>query len=486
MLDRCLRQFSALTDTAQWPMGALATATRKLVSTGQTASACQLLQTSASMDHRGFTQCLATLRTLDNPELKLAFVRDELSFRLYAHRLASYDTSPPAAAFFVPALSIRIDDPGIRDAVKQYYTDINGLLARAEPSTVERLVSEAGAWCFRLQNTEPIALLTHHLIASASDLSDDDCAGLLTAYLRTLRNFHMLHYTSRTQQAANKASRTTPRPLSATCVGQPGHSAYFTDIMSTFAATRTAILAEYLRRGIEPSIEALAILHSHLAACGHAAESHGLAATILPLIPPSATGQYAPGRLAAQAYYEHMLLSLAEQPRRMLQLFEHVLGHHNVDVPEFRHRMVDQTVTLYIRHGHFAGFGFFRLERPFIRLVNRPWFSTAYLNRVRPRFWALHMFLRQRRYVPRLRLHNKQLRIHKLDIYTMGVTAIPSPAKMKAQKVDLSIAPICTEDIHTALNIFLNSIPRNKLGPGIWSTDWMLKHQTKMVVSSGS
>ncbi|KAJ2322014.1 hypothetical protein IWW52_000372 [Coemansia sp. RSA 2704] len=99
---------------------------------------------------------------------------------------------------------------------------------------------------------------------------------------------------------------------------------------------------------------------------------------------------------------------------------------------------------------------------------------------MRPRFWALHMFLRRRSYVPRLRLHSKQLRIHKLNTYTLGITAIPSAAKMHAQRIDTDIAPVCAKDVSTALNIYLNSIPRNKLGSEIWSTDWVVKHQTRM------
>ncbi|KAJ2328443.1 hypothetical protein IWW51_001203 [Coemansia sp. RSA 2702] len=128
------------------------------------------------------------------------------------------------------------------------------------------------------------------------------------------------------------------------------------------------------------------------------------------------TGQYAVGRLAAQAFYEQILFSLAQQPRRMLQLFEHILGHHGVDIPEFCQRIVDQT----------------------------------------------------------------QLRIHKLNTYTLGITAIPSAAKMHAQRIDTDIAPVCAKDVSTALNIYLNSIPRNKLGSEIWSTDWVVKHQTRM------
>ncbi|KAJ2317527.1 hypothetical protein IWW52_003077, partial [Coemansia sp. RSA 2704] len=245
--------------------------------------------------------------------------------------------------------------------------------------------------------------------------------------------------------------------------------------------TRDTIVAEYLRRGIEPSPECLAILQSHIASCGEHKRSQCLAARTLPLVPPSMTGQYAVGRLAAQAFYEQILFSLAQQPRRMLQLFEHILGHHGVDIPEFCQRIVDQTVCLYLQHKHFTGFGFFPLERQFVRFVSRPRFTAAYLNRVRPRFWALHMFLRRRSYVPRLRLHSKQLRIHKLNTYTLGITAIPSAAKMHAQRIDTDIAPVCAKDVSTALNIYLNSIPRNKLGSEIWSTDWVVKHQTRMV-----
>ncbi|KAJ2706274.1 hypothetical protein H4S00_007095 [Coemansia sp. D1744] len=65
----------------------------------------------------------------------------------------------------------------------------------------------------------------------------------------------------------------------------------------------------------------------------------------------------------------------------------------------------------------------------------------------------------------------------------MGVTAIPSIAKMQAQHVDMAIDPVQQEDVFTALNIFFNSTPRNKLGADKWSTEYMLRHQTKMIVS---
>ncbi|KAJ2543886.1 hypothetical protein GGF49_001733 [Coemansia sp. RSA 1853] len=483
-LDRCLLLFALHTDAAHWPMRALALSVQKLVSLHQTEAACQLLQASARRDHRAFVQCMGTHAELNIPQVKLAMLQDELSFRLHHHCQPTATDLPSMTAFFVPLLETRITDPGIKSAVTEYYTQMADALETAQPQHMSDLVSEAASWSFRLQSIEPIVLLTHHITTSARKLSNDECSSLLIAYVRALRCFHMMHYTARILQppTSYRWTRHAIPSLAMPTTSDSKGQTWYTDCMSTLRATRTALCTELLRRGIEPPHDALLTIHSHFACTGHK-ETHALAARLLPLVPPSLTSIHAPFHMVVQAYYEHTLLSLALQPRRLTTLFEHILTHHNVDSHAFRRRIVDQTVYMYIRHEHFVNWGWFRLERPFIRIVDRPRFSTTYLNMVRPRFWALHVFLRNRKYVPRLRLHNKQLRIHKLDLYTMGVTAIPSSAKMQAQKIDMSIDPVQTEDIYTALNIFFNSTPRNKLGADKWSAEWMLKHQTKMIVS---
>ncbi|KAJ2501495.1 hypothetical protein GGH96_001914 [Coemansia sp. RSA 1972] len=484
-LDRCLDLFKLHTDTAHWPMSALALCVQKLVSLDQIEAACQLLQASARREYQAFVQCMGTFAELSTPQLKLVMLQDEMSFRLHYHRqIEPTEQIPPMTAFFVPVLETRITDPGIKSAVTKYYTKIADILVTAQPQKLSDLVLEAAAWSFRLQNIEPIVLLTHHFTNTARQLSDDECSTLLIAYVRALRCFHMMHYTTRVLQprTSHRWIRNAIPSLSSPTTSDAKGSVWYTDCMSTLQTTRNALCAELLRRGIEPPLDTLLTLHSHFACTGHI-ETHALAARILPLVPPSLTSIHMPYHMLAQSFYEHTLLSLVLQPRRLIQLFEHILTHHSVDSHAFRRRIVDQTVDAYIRHGHFVNWGWFRLERPFIRIVDRPRFSTAYLNVVRPRFWALHVFLRNRKYVPRVRLHNKQLRIHKLDIYTMGVTAIPSIAKMQAQNIDMSIEPVQTDDIYTALNIFFNSTPRNNLGKEKWSPEYMLKHQTKMIVS---
>ncbi|KAJ2833584.1 hypothetical protein J3B01_004346 [Coemansia erecta] len=484
-LNRCLDLFHLHTNTAHWPMHALALCIQKLVSLDQTAAACQLLQASARRDHQMFVQCMSTFAELNTPHVKLAMLQDELLFRLHYHRQTEpTELIPPMTAFFVPALETRITDPGIKPTVLEYYTNVAHILETAGPQKLSDLVLEAAAWSFRLQTIEPIVLLTHHFTTAARELSNDECSALLVAYVRALRSFHMMHYTTRVLRptTSHRWVRHTPSMLSSPTTSDAKGSVWYTDCMSTLRATRTALCAELLRRGIEPPLDSLLTLHSHFACTGHK-EAHALAARLLPLTPPSLTSIHTPYHMIVQSFYEHTLLSLALQPRRLIQLFEHILTHHSVDSHAFRRRIVDQTVYAYIRHEHFVNWGWFRLERPFIRIVDRPRFSTTYLNLVRPRFWALHVFLRNRKYVPRLRLHNKQLRIHKLDIYTMGVTAIPSIAKMQAQHVDMAIDPVQQEDVFTALNIFFNSTPRNKLGADKWSTEYMLRHQTKMIVS---
>ncbi|KAJ2393245.1 hypothetical protein H4S02_000320 [Coemansia sp. RSA 2611] len=486
-LGRILARLSSLTNAAQWPMNALAMAVRKLILRRERDSACRLLQLAANRNHREFIRCLAALQMPEDPMVRRTLVSDELLFRLDLHRRTAKDLSVYNAlsmtAFFEPTMAIRIGDGGVRHVIEKYYDSLGSVLEKASeisPAFIDALVSEAGAWSFRLQSAEPAVHLARSLLFGIRSISSLNCDAIMTAYLRILRNFGMLQYTRRALDAAQSSPTRRLLPLSSASVGLET-SVHYSDILSTFEATRDTIVAEYLRRGIEPSPECLAILQSHIASCGEHKRSQCLAARTLPLVPPSMTGQYAVGRLAAQAFYEQILFSLAQQPRRMLQLFEHILGHHGVDIPEFCQRIVDQTVCLYLQHKHFTGFGFFPLERQFVRFVSRPRFTAAYLNRMRPRFWALHMFLRRRSYVPRLRLHSKQLRIHKLNTYTLGITAIPSAAKMHAQRIDTDIAPVCAKDVSTALNIYLNSIPRNKLGSEIWSTDWVVKHQTRMV-----
>ncbi|KAJ2654584.1 hypothetical protein IWW48_006011 [Coemansia sp. RSA 1200] len=151
-----------------------------------------------------------------------------------------------------------------------------------------------------------------------------------------------------------------------------------------------------------------------------------------------------------------MPYSCRNRGRKLLQLFSHLMGHHGVDSIGFKIKLVELTICLFLRHRHFHGMGFYRLERVFVRYVDRPWFPTKYVNSVRLRFWALHMFLRQKQYIPNLRIRPYQFCTTRSNgVYRMEITAIPSKAKIKAQGISFALCPIAEEDVDTAIRIFM-------------------------------
>ncbi|KAJ1733492.1 hypothetical protein LPJ61_001534 [Coemansia biformis] len=488
-LEALLARLPPLAARAQWPLGALAIAIPRLVAADKHATACQLLQSVAAGDSREFSQRLSEAPELDDGPLKVALVQDELAIRLQCHHLAMRSSgcvsakALPMTAFFAPRLRVRLDNPAVRQSIEKYYADIGGLLQRAPAAAVtgalEALVSEASAWCYRLQSAEPLVLVVHALGPSMRPLAPAAARGLLAALVRALHSIDMAQFVHRACSAALGERRPSQQALAAAVTTH--WRARYVSILGGCDAVRRTLLAEYLRRGVRPSPEELAVLQGHLASCGHSVDAWTLAASILPVVSPSMTRPGQPCRLVAQAYYEQLLCGLAtHEPRRMLQLFDHLMGHHGVTTPEFRRRLADQAVVMFLRHGDFTGTGFYHLERLFIRHIRKPWFTTACLNHMRPRFWALHMFLRRRRYVPRFRLHRRQLYVHKNKEFVLGPTAIPSKAKLGTQAVDVKTVPVKGEDIDAAIEIYLHSAPRIA-ALGERSATWVLERQTRMV-----
>ncbi|KAJ2524532.1 hypothetical protein GGI11_000755, partial [Coemansia sp. RSA 2049] len=222
--------------------------------------------------------------------------------------------------------------------------------------------------------------------------------------------------------------------------------------MRGFTGTRNLILKEYLRHGIEPPPEALAIFAHHMRISGEHERAQDFAAAIMPQMFPQLTGVQSSGKQAVRAYYEWMLYSCQNRGRKLLQLFSHLMGHHGVDSIGFKIKLVELTICLFLRHKHFHGMGFYQLERVFVRYVDRPWFPTKYVNSVRLRFWTLHMFLRQKQYIPNLRIRPYQFCTTRSNgVYRMEITAIPSKAKIKAQGINFAPCPIVEEDVDTAI-----------------------------------
>ncbi|KAJ2870417.1 hypothetical protein GGH93_005588 [Coemansia aciculifera] len=491
--ELALEQFDRLTVQAKWPMGALVIAIRKLLVLGESDSAIRLLEVSAARSYHEFRRLVGEQSALDNDDFKLALLENELDIALRIHRdaivvdVASLPVPGlPRAAFFVPRLKLGFSDNGVADCIERYYASVGQLFQPRFPTPLlaRRLIVEAGSWGYRLQSAVPVLRLTSTL-CQATRSSDEGVQApeLLLEYTRLLRNMAMIRLTDQICSAKPASGQYTCPSLLA-----PTESikqvAIYEDPLIILEHTRRAILAEYLRQGLKPTPEALAILHGHLAASRHP-EANNLALRILPEISPSLVGQRYSGNLAIQAYYESLLLSCQRQPRRLLQLFVHLMGHHCVaSSPEFLRRIVDLTVVTYLRHGYFRGMGFFRLERVIIRCVDRPRFSVEYLNQLRARFWALHMFLRRRKYVPRFKLYRWQFRVHDRRLYKLQVTAIPSMAKIKAQRISTRVeANVSPGDINAVVHIFLRSVPRSLPSTERSSLNWMIEHQTQMVTA---
>ncbi|KAJ2608020.1 hypothetical protein EV177_005202 [Coemansia sp. RSA 1804] len=252
--------------------------------------------------------------------------------------------------------------------------------------------------------------------------------------------------------------------------------------MRGFTGTRNVILREYLRHGIEPPPEALAVFAHHMRISGEHERAQDFAAAIMPQMFPQLTGEQSAGKQAVRAYYEWMLYSCRNRGRKLLQLFSHLMGHHGVDSIGFKIKLVELTICLFLHHKHFHGMGFYQLERVFVRYVDRPWFPTKYVNSVRLRFWALHMFLRQKQYIPNLRIRPYQFCTTRSNgVYRMEITAIPSKAKIKAQGINFAPCPIVEEDVDTAISIFMKPRRPKDSKPKKYSVESVTEKYSRLV-----
>ncbi|KAJ1665633.1 hypothetical protein EV178_003008 [Coemansia sp. RSA 1646] len=484
---KVLSHFDKLSVQSRWPMGFLSQSVGMLVAADKTDKACDLLLSMANEDHKEFMQIIQSSALLsDNISILRALIDDELAIRLHIHKTQptyqSTGTSaysrfnqhplPPMTAFFAPGAQLLLKDHGCVEVLfKKYYASVRHIIQTIEDkNTTVRiatiLVSEASAWMFRLQSPAPLLWLTQALATRIKELDSNSVSQILLEYTRALCNFKMLRHVA----TGNVVSETT-------------HTSY-ANTLNGYRRTREIILREYLRHGIEPPPEALATFAHHTRMSGKHREAQGLAAVILPHMLPQLTGSRYPGQLAVRAYYEWMLrLCGTRSRRRLLQLFAHLMSHHGVDSFRFKSRLIELTVCTFLRHEHFHGMGFYQLERVFVKYVARPWFPVGYLDSVRPRFWALYMFLRRRKYIPRLRIRPYQFRTTRKGSYEIEITAIPSEAKMKAQRVDFTLSPVVKEDIDIAVDIFMESHPPKQRGLERFSVTSMIDRYSKLVAS---
>ncbi|KAJ2614070.1 hypothetical protein EV177_002231 [Coemansia sp. RSA 1804] len=339
----------------------------------------------------------------------------------------------------------------------------------------------------------------------AATFAEDGAGGQSTAYFHALRNLEIAICAGncatvrQTLVGVLNSPYLTPRLLSDIFTACQIAGDVRTDVLLTtdlvaafylalqrpdrgFTGTRNLILKEYLRHGIEPPPEALAIFAHHMRISGEHERAQDFAAAIMPQMFPQLTGVQSSGKQAVRAYYEWMLYSCQNRGRKLLQLFSHLMGHHGVDSIGFKIKLVELTICLFLRHKHFHGMGFYQLERVFVRYVDRPWFPTKYVNSVRLRFWTLHMFLRQKQYIPNLRIRPYQFCTTRSNgVYRMEITAIPSKAKIKAQGINFAPCPIVEEDVDTAISIFMKPRRPKDSKPKKYSVESVTEKYSRLV-----
>ncbi|KAJ2547646.1 hypothetical protein EV175_005135 [Coemansia sp. RSA 1933] len=405
---QAVASFTKLSARFGWPMHALARSVELLVGADKTIDACAMLLATANRDHYAFVKILQDSSLLNaNAVVLRTLIDDELAIRLHVHRLQGTDHSdpPPAhatntkqgfslpvTAFFAPNGPVYLKDhDSVKDTIRKYYANLEHILRSATDQQAftnisVALVSEASGWVFRLQPSAPLSWLTHALITHTEALDRESISQLLLEYTRALHDYRMIQYVDASNGTAVYANTLTGY----TCLRQP-------------------LLREYLRHGIDPPPEALVIFAQHMSISGEHTDAQDLAATIFPQMYPQLTGSQYPGYQGVRSYYEWIIeLCGAHSSRSQLRLFRYLMGHHGIDCFRYKQRLLEVTVCSFLRHAYFHGMGFYQLERAFVRYVARPWFPAGYFATVLPRFWALHRFLRSRKYVPRLNICQSQ------------------------------------------------------------------------------
>ncbi|KAJ1946961.1 hypothetical protein FBU59_001930 [Linderina macrospora] len=425
-----------MSTSAEWPLSALPTIIDELSAAGQRPDALELLRSIATRNYAHYVSLAGGLPVFQKPDIMVSLLADELRIRLQAHKHSSETKRLPATAFFVPNIRYNMDIPRIQTVIDKYYERLGQLISLGDVPDIElvkTVVLEAGVLAFRMQSAEPVKLVVCKLADISARFNSQDALALLTTLTMALRNISAMRYTEQ---------KTIPED--------------------------------------KHQYKAQAMLYLHMAGTNDKRASK-LAARIFGDIPPSLTSKHRKNHLVMQAFYEQQLLKAARSSRWLIRMFHHIMGHANVDSVEFQQRIVNQAVVQFIRHRHFKDLGFFALEKSFIRFVDQPRFAPDYLNVVRPRFWALHMFLRKHNYVAKMMLHKRMFRVHKYKLFVLQATSIPCASKMKAQGVSNEVVDASEQGIAEAIDVFMSATPPDLLGTERYSVERMIEEQTQVV-----
>ncbi|KAJ1720116.1 hypothetical protein LPJ53_005214, partial [Coemansia erecta] len=399
-LAECLARFAPATASAGWPLGALAQAVGAMHAQGggaATADAClRVLACVACNERAEFIRVVAELPVFRQRALRIALLGDELEIRR-AHKHV------PLTRFFVPRLFLHLNDSLVRQMVLRYFS-AEGELG-VERKFVRR-AREAGMLAYRLRSPRPMLWL----LQNAGGV--DNCQQALRrldALARTVGEHWMEEHVGEYAAGSRRSSGAYGR-----CMGR-------------CAGFRDMLLRTYLRLGVEPSAAALEALYE-----SSARNEWRLAAAVLRQIPHAAV----PDHLA---FFCALLRRLAPwHPAMQLRLYRRLVAHPSL--PE--HARVSLTVDVlreYLGHGHFYNQGFFRLERSLVGV--RACLPGEFGNVLWPRVWALHMFLRRRRLVPRYTLYPWLLGVCKDDgMRRLHATPIPSRERQRELGVQSDLA----------------------------------------------
>ncbi|KAI7821487.1 hypothetical protein BX661DRAFT_188399 [Kickxella alabastrina] len=432
-LDECLRFMRAATEAAEgvaWPIPTVAAAIQKMCSIcpAHMTAAVGLLEALIKRDHVLLAHLINDMPVFrDTPALRVQLIGDN-----------SVGWGKPLerdAWWGGLRVRLRMSDPGMHDLITQFCRH------GCHDNT------NAGSLARRLRSAQPIDILVREMAAKnhAIDLSE------LT---------RLLYVPGPLPSSSSSASASASLTIGYTdknAVNNP---------LGGFALTRAILLRE--------DLAALA-LHS---------EQQPLLLSVLPhmpLRPPSP----ASSAVLSHAYYLATLNALQAHPRILLHFLRHLVSHPSSSsyfTPVMLQSLVTKALQVYVDGGHFHNQGYFRLERLLVHTIPvLNGFPRWYQNQLWPRLWALHMFLRRRRYVPRYTLYRWQFGIHKHKVYRMRQTAIPSKQKLKDKKVDMMVMPLRKEDIGVVRQILFDSMVRRTPSDERYSLEWMLEKQTQIV-----
>ncbi|KAJ1943950.1 hypothetical protein GGF37_002420 [Kickxella alabastrina] len=478
-LDECLRFMRAATEAAEgvaWPIPTVAAAIQKMCSIcpAHMTAAVGLLEALIKRDHVLLAHLINDMPVFrDTPALRVQLVKDEMQIRTQTQTWARIhgqaEIGDNSVGWGKPLerdawwgglrVRLRMSDPGMHDLITQFCR--HGCHDNTNAGSVNKVVRVLGQLARRLRSAQPIDILVREMAAKnhAIDLSE------LT---------RLLYVPGPLPSSSSSASASASLTIGYTdknAVNNP---------LGGFALTRAILLREFLRRTSSSNT----IDTEDLAALALHSEQQPLLLSVLPhmpLRPPSP----ASSAVLSHAYYLATLNALQAHPRILLHFLRHLVSHPSSSsyfTPVMLQSLVTRALQVYVDGGHFHNQGYFRLERLLVHTIPvLNGFPRWYQNQLWPRLWALHMFLRRRRYVPRYTLYRWQFGIHKHKVYRMRQTAIPSKQKLKDKKVDMMVMPLRKEDIGVVRQILFGSVVRRTPSDERYSLEWMLEKQTQIV-----